>query len=102
MGFNPAKNQIMNTTEEIKYIRAKERVEAIKSFYSNLMAYCIVIPFLAWINYGTTSFLWVIFPAVGWGIGLVGHWFQAYGYNPILGKDWEERKLREFMKEDEF
>lgn len=92
----------METTNEFKYRRAKERVQAIKGFYNNLLAYCIIIPFLAWINYNTTSFPWAIFPAIGWGIGLLGHWSNAYGYNPLFGKDWEKRKLEEFMKRDEF
>lgn len=92
----------METSNEYKYRKAKERVEEIKGFYSNLLAYCIIIPFLAWINYNTTSFPWVIFPAIGWGIGLLGHWSNAYGYNPLFGKDWEKRKLEEFMKRDQF
>ncbi|WP_339627619.1 2TM domain-containing protein [uncultured Maribacter sp.] len=85
-----------------RYEKAKERVEAIKGFYGNLMAYCIVIPVLAYINYRTTSFTWVIFPALGWGFGLLGHGLKAYGYNPLFGKNWEEKKIREFMEKDNF
>ncbi|MGB3150344.1 MAG: 2TM domain-containing protein [Maribacter sp.] len=92
----------MENSNEYKYRRAKKRVEAIKSFYNHLLAYCIVIPFLAWVNYNITSFPWVLFPAIGWGIGLVGHWANAYGYNPILGKDWEERKIKDLMSGNEF
>ena len=85
-----------------RYEKAKERVEAIKGFYGNLMAYCIVIPVLAYINYRTTSFTWVIFPALGWGFGLLGHGLKAYGYNPLFGKNWEEKKIKEFMEKDNF
>jgi len=92
----------MENTTEYRYARAKERVENIKSFYHNLTAYCIVIPFLWWINYNTTSFLWAIFPTLGWGLGLLAHGFGAYGYSPIFGKDWEDRKIREFMNDKEF
>jgi sensor histidine kinase YesM len=88
--------------EDKRYQKAKERVEAIKGFYGNLIAYCIVIPFLAWLNYRTTDFPWVIFPALGWGIGVVTHGMEAYGYNPLWGKNWEEKKIREFMEKDEF
>lgn len=88
----------MENTTDYKYRKAKEKVNAIKCFYNNLLAYCLVIPFLAWINYNTTSFPWVLFPAMGWGIGLAGHWANAYGCNPILGKDWEELKIKEFME----
>nr|WP_299069280.1 2TM domain-containing protein [uncultured Allomuricauda sp.] len=91
----------MENNKEFRYNRAKERVEAIKSFYSNLLTYCIVIPFLAYLNYRTTSFPWVVFPAIGWGVGLVGHWMTAWGYNPILGKNWEERKIKQYMDSNE-
>ncbi|MFS4467979.1 2TM domain-containing protein [Maribacter sp. 2210JD10-5] len=92
----------MENSNEHKYRRAKERVVAMKCFYNNLIAYCIVIPFLAWVNYNTSNFPWVIFPAVGWGIGVFAHWANAYGYHPILGKDWEERKIKELMNNNEF
>lgn len=85
-----------------RYEKAKERVELIKGFYGNLTSYCIVIPVLAFINYRTTSFVWVIFPAIGWGIGLLGHGLKAYGLNPLFGKGWEEKKIKEFMERDNF
>ena len=88
-----------NYIEDKRYIKAKERVEKIKGFYSNLLSYLIVIPFLAYINFSGSgsSFPWVIFPALGWGFGVVMYGMEAYVYNPLLGKDWEERKIREFM-----
>ncbi len=92
----------MENFNEYQFTRAKEKVDNIKSFYSNLLSYCIVIPVLVYINYRTTSFAWVIFPAFGWGVGLLAHWMKAYGYNPILGKNWEERKIKEFMNQNEF
>lgn len=90
-----------NFKTENSYLRAKKRVEEIKGFYGNLTAYIIIIPLLAWLNYITTDFPWVIFPAVGWGLGVILNGMSAYGYNPILGKNWEERKIREFMSEDQ-
>lgn len=91
-----------NFEMEHSYLRAKKRVECIKGFYGNLTAYIIIIPLLGWLNYMTTDFPWVIFPAVGWGLGVILNGMSAYGYNPILGKNWEERKIREFMSEDRF
>ena len=87
--------------EDKRYLKAKEKVQAIKGFYSNLMAYSIVLPILAYINYRTTDFPWVIFPALGWGFGVVAHGMEAYGYSPFTGKKWEERKIREFMEKEE-
>ncbi|MGB3144018.1 MAG: 2TM domain-containing protein [Maribacter sp.] len=84
--------------QNYNYEKAKEKVAAIKSFYGNLLAYCIVIPVLAYINYRTTSFPWALFPALGWGFGLLMNGLCAFGYNPIFGKDWEERKIKEYMQ----
>ncbi len=92
----------MENLDEYRYDKAKEKVKKIKSFYSSLLAYCIVIPFLAYINYHTTSFPWVLFPAVGWGIGLVLLGLCAMGYSPLFGRDWEERKIQELMNNKEF
>ena len=91
-----------NFEKENSYLRAKKRVEELRGFYGNLTAYIIVMPVLVWLNYITTDFPWVIFPAVGWGLGVILNGMCAYGYNPILGKNWEERKIRHFMKEDQF
>lgn len=88
--------------EDKRYQKAKEKVEKIKGFYGNLISYCIVIPFLMYLNYQTTSFPWVIFPILGWGFGLAAHGMEAFGYNPLWGKRWEERKMREYMEDDKF
>ncbi|SNZ00513.1 2TM domain-containing protein [Flagellimonas pacifica] len=92
----------MEAHSEYKYQRAKERVKELKCFYTNLLAYCLVIPFLAYTNYSTTNFIWFVFPAFGWGLGLLLHGMKATGYNPFLGNNWEERKIREFMGDDKF
>ncbi len=91
-----------NYLDDKRYERAKEKVEKIKGFYMNLLSYCIIIPFLAILNYNTTSFPWAIFPALGWGFGVLAHGFQAYDYNPFLGKNWEAKKMREYMEDDTF
>ncbi|WP_081894456.1 2TM domain-containing protein [Muricauda sp. MAR_2010_75] len=88
--------------EEKRYAKAKEHVKAIKEFYSNLMAYCVVIPFLWWINLKTTDFLWAFFPTIGWGFGVLAHGMEAFGYNPLWGKRWQERKIRELMDSEDF
>ena len=101
------KTNIMNIADtnkqqqSSKYIKAVEQVEEIKGFYSSLIAYCIVIPILIYINLRfVPQFHWFWFPAMGWGIGLTFQAFKAFAYNPFLGRDWEERKIQEFMNED--
>jgi hypothetical protein len=87
---------------EKRYLKAKEKVKAVKDFYTNLITYCIVIPFLWWLNLRTTDFLWAFFPTFGWGFGVLAHGMEAYGYNPLWGKRWEERKIQELMDKEDF
>jgi hypothetical protein len=88
---------------ENKYLRAKERVEELKKFYGNLTSYFIVITFLAVLNYWTNEwrYMWFLWAAFGWGIGIFFHALRTFNLNPFMGKDWEERKIREFMKDEE-
>ncbi|GAA3513963.1 histidine kinase [Aquimarina addita] len=86
-------------TKDLKYKRAKERVKKIKEFYINLITFCIVIPFLIFINYRTSfDFPWVLFPIGGWGIGLLFNYIEAFDHHPIFGKDWEKRKIKKYME----
>ena len=90
-----------NYQQEQKYLKAKEQVNKIKGFYANLVMYCIVIPFLIYINLTySPHFHWFWFSALGWGMGLAFHAMDAFKYNPFLGKGWEDKKIKELMEED--
>lgn len=83
------------------YSRAKKKVEEIKGFYWHLAVYVVVIPVIIFINYKTSwEFKWFWFSTIGWGIGLLGHAFSVFWINGIFGKNWEERKIQQFMEED--
>jgi|TARA_R100000479_G_scaffold33554_2_gene13917 sensor histidine kinase YesM len=87
---------------EKKYERAKERVQKLKGFYGNLTMYLIFIPIFIWLNYKSgTNFPWAIFPIAGWGMGVLAHAAETFNYNPFFGKDWEKRKIKELMEEDD-
>ncbi|NND16216.1 MAG: 2TM domain-containing protein [Eudoraea sp.] len=89
--------------KENKYLRAKERVEQLKKFYGNLTSYFVVITVLAVINYWTNgwSYMWFLWAAFGWGIGIFFHALRTFNLNPFFGRDWEERKIKEFMNDEE-
>jgi len=83
------------------YMRARKRVDKLKEFYSSLVSYVIVIPFLIFINMQTYSgFQWFWFPLLGWGMGLAFQAYEIYGRDKYFGKSWEERKMQEFMEEE--
>ena len=93
-----------NTTEkQNKYIRAKARVAEIKKFYTGLISYVIFISLLGALNYYVNEwrYMWFLWAAFGWGIGLLFQAGKAFQWNPFMGKNWEERKLKEFMNEEE-
>ena len=83
-----------------RYQYALNRVQRIKGFYTSLMVYLIVIPVLGYINYQSTDFPWALIPAVAWGFGLLMSGMDAFAYHPLLGKNWESRKITELMAED--
>ena len=84
------------------YVRARKHVEELKEFYYNLLSYCLVIPFLIFINYWTSwHFQWFWFPMFGWGIGLVFHAYKVFVDDGVLGRNWERKKIEQFMREEE-
>lgn len=90
-------------SKENKYLRAKDRVERLKKFYGNLTSYVIVISGLAVINYLTNDwvYMWFLWAAFGWGIGIVFHAIGTFDLNPFFGRSWEERKIKELMRDED-
>ena len=83
------------------YIRAKNRVEEVKGFYSHLITYIIVNVFLAIINFFTTpGFWWFLFISFFWGIGLVAHGSSVFLKKGIFSKEWEDKKIKEYMEKE--
>ena len=83
-----------NFNQDTAFIRAKERVEKLKGFYGNLTSYLIIIPILIIINMNSPhDFQWFWFPMLGWGLGLLFHAFETFGY----GRTWEEKKIKEIL-----
>lgn len=90
-----------NKEEFERYQRAKKQVEEIKGFYGNLLAYIVVNLFLLFINLKySPEYLWFFWPMLGWGIGVLFHGLKAFNYTPFLGRNWEEKKLKEFMEQE--
>ncbi len=88
--------------KENQYLRAKERVDELKKFYGNLISYVIIISALAALNYWQNGwhYAWFLWAAFGWGIGLAFHASKAFRWNPFFDKDWEDRKIKEYMNKD--
>lgn len=90
------------TEEQQKYERARKRVEELKGFYGHLSAYVVINIFLMTINLiQSPNNIWFYWTTGGWGIGVIFHAIKVFNYSPFLGKDWEARKMREFIEREE-
>ncbi|WP_299157514.1 2TM domain-containing protein [uncultured Tenacibaculum sp.] len=98
---------------EHKYMLAKKRVEKIKGFYWHLVSYIGVNIFISVVvtvgimNDNNQSFtkaitnFGVYATWLFWGIGLFFHWLGTFGTNIFFNKDWEKRKIEEYLKEND-
>ena len=91
-----------NTNQEYeRYQEARKKVKEIKGFYSHLTIYVLVISLLIFINLKyTPEYLWFFWSATGWGFGVLGHAYKVFNWFPFFGKDWEEKKIKELMEEE--
>lgn len=100
-------------TQEQQYVLVRKRVKIIKGFYIHLSVYIIVNILLSGvIVYGlmssgdtfseTFSNFGVYSTWVFWGIGLFFNWLGVFGFRFLgFGSDWEERKIKQLMEEEE-
>jgi hypothetical protein len=88
--------------EQQRYQRAHARVRALKDFYTHATAYVLVNIGLFVINLVTGGSWWFYWPLIFWGLGLGVHALSVFGFagGGPWGRDWEERKTKEFMDED--
>jgi hypothetical protein len=98
--FTPVKETQKGYIEAKKYDRALKRVKDLKGFYIHFTIYLLMLPVFIYLNLISTSFPWALFPIGGWGLGVSGHAFEVFNYNPLFGKNWEQRKIRELMEKD--
>ena len=97
--------------KEEAYFRAKHRTDQIRGFYTHCAIYLIVNGVITMIkvnrnlNNGetlneaffdlSTGMSWMV-----WGFGLCFHAFYVFGLPLLLGKNWEQEKLKKFMDEE--
>ena len=93
------KLRTMSKSEEERYEEAKRRVAEEKSFYTHLLTFMVIIPFLVLVNYFTSrGYWWVKWPILGWGLGLFMHGMRTFG--GLYGKDWEDKRIKKYMDKD--
>lgn len=102
-----------NYYNEQQYLKAKKKVQDIKGFYSHLTVYIIINIFISGIiiyglsydeDYGfmqAVGHFGVYSTWLFWGIGLFFHWLGVFGFKNLLGKSWEDKKIKELMDKDQ-
>ncbi len=85
-----------------RYQQARQRVVAIRGFYTHLLVFAVINAFLFLINLLTTpGTWWFIWPLLGWGACVMLHAVVALGAESWWGKEWEERKIHDLIDRDE-
>ena len=91
---NPTASPSAQTSVSAEEALALARVRKIKSFYIHLVQYAGIIAVLTLINLTTsTRYLWVIWVAAAWGVGLALHGLRAFDRLPFLNADWERAQV---------
>lgn len=83
-----------------------QNVKRIRGFYSHALVYVVVNAMILIINAqsldsGETFFHWRNFSTLlFWGIGLLAHGLSVFMPYIVLGRNWEEKKIKELMDKD--
>ena len=82
--------------------RAEVRVKAREDFRIHLLIYVLVNAFL-WLIWFTTDQAggvpWPAFASIGWGIGLVAHWWTVFGVNDARREEEIQKEMRRLRGE---
>lgn len=73
---------------------ALKEVRELKAFYVHLVQYVVVIAMLAAANLiFFPGYLWFLWAAFGWGVGLFAHAMSTFNLIPVMNADWEKRQV---------
>jgi uncharacterized membrane protein YdbT with pleckstrin-like domain len=89
-------------TKEEKIERARKIAMKKMDFIRHFLIYLVVMVVLAIVNNTTwTGYQWWLWPALGWGIGIVAHFLSAFIYQGgSLEKRLVQRELEKMQDED--
>ncbi len=90
------------TSDDDLRARAEVRVKAREDFRIHLLIYVLVNGFLwaIWFTTDRTAGVpWPAFASIGWGIGLVAHWWTVYGVNDARREAEIQREMRRLRGE---
>lgn len=95
-----------NREQHLRYREAEKRMKKIKGFYIHAIVYFFVNVFIIAskaIDSESGENFWdwdLVKLPFFWGIGLASHGLSVFIPTFVLGKDWEEKKIKELMDKD--
>lgn len=101
--FSTMSNTDNKFLREEAYLRAQKKVKALVGFYWHFASYIIVNVFIIILivsNGGKLFSFGTFATAIFWGIGLFFHFLGVFGPDFLFGKNWEKKKIEEFMEKE--
>jgi|LNFM01.1.fsa_nt_gb hypothetical protein len=83
----------MISTEHDKTRVAAEKADDQLGFFIHFTVYLLVIALLVGLNIRSGDAWWAHWPAIGWGIGIVGHALAVFGRAPRMLVEWRLRRI---------
>lgn len=97
----------MNQGYELKYKRARKRVEEIKGFRIHLTVYFAINLLIAfgngysnWTSGKAVFQNYMLLTPLFWGMGLGIHALRVFAVDKVFSKKWEARQMERFLKEE--
>jgi hypothetical protein len=100
----------MEPLQNDKLEKAQKKVKDIKGFYSHLVVFIVINTFLIIVqmyqfNFEFDDMKIAVFGYLStpffWGIGLLFHGLYVFQHKFSFFREWEERKIKEYMEKDE-
>lgn len=89
--MNTETSTVHSNQDELKAI---EYVRDLKGFYTHLACYVVGIMIMAVVNLVVTpDKLWVVWPALGWGIGVLSHGISVFELVSLFSVEWERKQV---------
>lgn len=90
-----------------RLVEAKKQVRKLQLFYIHLALYIIIVGLILFNFYimedgsHTKAIVWInTTTLIGWTIIIGIHWYRVFKGKLLFKKSWEDRKLKEYLKED--
>ncbi|GAB2884057.1 2TM domain-containing protein [Microbulbifer echini] len=77
---------------------AIEHVRKLRGFYQHLITYLVIVSGLILANLILApEYLWSLWAALGWGVGITSHAIRTFKPFSIFGPEWEKKQVEKRM-----